>query len=90
MRGDRPQFAAALTALRPGDTLLFWKSDRWGRSAAHMLTVVNALRERGVTVMSLTENFDLATKEGRFVFTFAGWLLAAVVAAGLTGVFKRD
>jgi hypothetical protein len=25
-----------------------------------------------------------------FGFTFAGWLLAAVVVAGLTGVFKRD
>jgi hypothetical protein len=25
-----------------------------------------------------------------FGFTFAGWLLAAVVIAGLTGVFKRD
>ncbi len=25
-----------------------------------------------------------------FGFIFAGWLLAAVVAVGLTGVFKRD
>jgi hypothetical protein len=25
-----------------------------------------------------------------FGFTFAGWLLAAVVVAGLSGVFKRD
>jgi hypothetical protein len=25
-----------------------------------------------------------------FGFTFAGWLLAAIVVAGLTGVFKRD
>jgi DNA invertase Pin-like site-specific DNA recombinase len=68
LRGNRPEFAAALAVLRPGDTLKFWKSDRWGRSAAHVLTVVTELRERGVKVVSLTENFDLDTKEGRFMF----------------------
>ncbi len=47
---------------------MFWKSDRWGRSAAHVLTTINELRDRGVTVKSLTENFDLDTKEGRFMF----------------------
>jgi hypothetical protein len=25
-----------------------------------------------------------------FEFTFAGWLLAAIVVAGLAGAFKRD
>ena len=65
---ERPEFTAALAALRGGDTLVFWKSDRWGRSAAHVLGTVGELRDRGVTVRSLTENFDLATKEGRFMF----------------------
>jgi DNA invertase Pin-like site-specific DNA recombinase len=65
---ERPEFAAALAALEAGDTLVFWKSDRWGRSAAHVLTIIGELRDRGVTVRSLTENFDLATKEGRFMF----------------------
>jgi DNA invertase Pin-like site-specific DNA recombinase len=64
----RPEFTRALAALRPGDTLVFWKSDRWGRSAAHVLTTIGELRGRGVTVKSLTENFDLDTKEGRFMF----------------------
>ena len=64
----RPEFTRALAALQPGDTLVFWKSDRWGRSAAHVLTTVGELRGRGVTVKSLTENFDLDTKEGRFMF----------------------
>ena len=64
----RPEFTRALAALRPGDTLVFWKSDRWGRSAAHVLITIGELRGRGVTVKSLTENFDLDTKEGRFMF----------------------
>jgi DNA invertase Pin-like site-specific DNA recombinase len=65
---ERPEFTNALVGLSVGDTLLFWKSDRWGRTAAHVLSVVAALRERGVTVKSLTESFDLDTKEGRFMF----------------------
>lgn len=55
-------------ALQAGDTQVFWKSDRWGRSAAHVLTTISELGDRGVTVESLTENFDLDTKEGRFMF----------------------
>src|SRR6516165_11797865 len=54
--------------LQAGDTLVFWKSDRWGCSAAHVLTTIGELRDHGVTVKSLTENFDLDTKEGRFMF----------------------
>jgi len=65
---QRPEFTAALSALQLGDTLVFWKSDRWGRSAAHVLTTIGELRDRGVKVKSLTENFDLDTKEGRFMF----------------------
>src|SRR6266567_1710770 len=60
---QRPEFTRALATLQDGDTLVFWKSDRWGRSAAHVLTTVGELRGRGVTVKSLTENFDLDTKK---------------------------
>ena len=51
---QRPEFSRALVALQAGDTLVFWKSDRWGRSAAHVLTTVGELRDRGVRVKSLT------------------------------------
>ncbi|TMR90653.1 recombinase family protein [Nonomuraea basaltis] len=64
----RPAWETLLTLPQAGDTLKFWKSDRWGRSAGHVLTTVNELRDRGITVVSLTENFDLSTKEGRFMF----------------------
>jgi DNA invertase Pin-like site-specific DNA recombinase len=55
----RPAWQELLPLPQPGDTLKFWKSDRWGRSAADVLATVNELRDRGVTVVSLTENFDL-------------------------------
>jgi DNA invertase Pin-like site-specific DNA recombinase len=38
-----------------------------------VLTVVTELRERGVRVKSLTENFDLDTKEGRLVSCSRSW-----------------
>ena len=65
---DRPEWQKCIAELQAGDTFVCWKSDRFGRSAAHVLTVIKELRERGVTVISLTENFDLGTKEGRFMF----------------------
>jgi len=64
----RPAWQELLPLPQPGDTLKFWKSDRWGRSAADVLATVTELRDRAVTVVSLTENFDLATKEGRLMF----------------------
>ncbi|WP_433235153.1 recombinase family protein [Streptosporangium sp. CA-135522] len=64
----RPAWEALMARPKVGDTLKFWKSDRWGRSAGHVLAMVNELRDRGITVVSLTENFDLGTKEGRFMF----------------------
>lgn len=48
---QRPEFTRALATLQAGDTLVFWKSDRWGRSAAHVLTTVGELRHRGVTII---------------------------------------
>ncbi|MEU7864905.1 recombinase family protein [Nonomuraea sp. NPDC049141] len=65
---SRPEWARLLSSVAAGDTVKFWKSDRWGRSAAHVLTTVNELRGGGVRIVSLTENFDLETKEGRFMF----------------------
>jgi DNA invertase Pin-like site-specific DNA recombinase len=64
----RPVWEELLALPQAGDTVKFWKSDRWGRSAAHVLTTVNELRDRAIKVVSLTENFDLDTKEGRFMF----------------------
>ena len=39
----RPQFTRPLATLRPGDALVLWKSDRWGRSAARVLTTVGGV-----------------------------------------------
>ncbi|MFL0159522.1 recombinase family protein [Mycobacteroides chelonae] len=73
-RNDRPQLAAALAALEPGDTLTVWKLDRLGRDALQMLSTIKDLRDRDIVVRSLTDGLDSSTECGRMVMT----ILAAV------------
>jgi DNA invertase Pin-like site-specific DNA recombinase len=73
---DRPQLAACLKALRPGDTLLVWKLDRLGRDLRHLVNVVHDLTERGIGLKVLTGQgapIDTTTASGKLVFgIFAG------------------
>ena len=57
-RDDRPQLAAVLKQLLPGDTLVVWRLDRLGRSLRHLIDTVTALDERGVGFRSLQESID--------------------------------
>ena len=65
---ERPGLELALTALRPGDTLVVWKLDRLGRSIKHLIEVVNSLREQDVAFQSVTEGIDTSTNGGRYVY----------------------
>ncbi len=73
-REDRPELAAALDSLRPGDTLVVWRLDRLGRSLPHLIDTVTGLRERGVGFRSVTEAIDTTTAGGRLVFHLFGAL----------------
>jgi len=73
-REDRPELAAALDSLRPGDTLVVWRLDRLGRSLPHLIDTVTGLRERGVGFWSVTEAVDTTTAGGRLVFHLFGAL----------------
>lgn len=66
-RNDRPQLAAALAELEPGDTLTVWKLDRLGRDALQMLATIKDLNDRGIVVRSLTDGLDSSTDCGRMV-----------------------
>ena len=65
---ERPQFAAALESLCPGDTLVIWKMDRAFRSLIHALNLLEELELRGVEFQSLTDDINTATAMGRFVY----------------------
>ena len=70
---DRPQLQAMLAYLREGDTLYVESFSRFTRSARDFLNIVNTLNEKGVSFVSLKENIDTTTPNGKFMLTvFAG------------------
>lgn len=71
---DRPGLARVLKELAEGDTLVVWKIDRLGRSLQHLIQIVDELGRRGVHFVSLTNNIDTTTPQGRFVFHLMGAL----------------
>lgn len=66
---ERPQLAACLDRLEPGDTLVVWKLDRLGRNTRHVLEVVDQLHERGIGFRSLTEGITTEGPMGRAMLT---------------------
>ncbi|WP_313885807.1 recombinase family protein [Fodinicola feengrottensis] len=71
---DRPELAAVLDYLRPGDTLKVWKLDRLGRSLPHLIQIITDLDARDIEFVSLTEGFDTRTAMGRLIFQIMGGL----------------
>lgn len=71
---DRPELAAVMDTLRPGDTLVVWRLDRLGRSLAHLIETVDALEKRGVAFKSLNDPIDTTTSSGKLIFQIFGAL----------------
>ena len=67
----RPGLEACLKALRADDTLCIWKLDRLGRNLRHLVTLVDALQERGVGLRVLAGHgaaVDTTRADGRLIF----------------------
>jgi len=62
---SRPELDTCLEHLREGDTLVVWRLDRFGRSLKDLVAKIEALDERGVEFVSLTEGIDTTTAQGR-------------------------
>ena len=64
----------ALDFLQNGDTLVVWKLDRLGRSLAHLINIINSLKEKGIGFVSITEGMDTSTASGELFFHIFGAL----------------
>lgn len=73
-KSDRPQLAAALDYLRPGDALVVWKLDRLARSIRQLIDTIDALDGAGCGFRSLTEAIDTTSPTGKLVFHIFGAL----------------
>lgn len=67
-KAQREQLAAMLDQLRDGDVVTVTKYDRLSRSLQDLLTIVEAIREKGAGFRSLAEDIDTTTPAGRLVF----------------------
>jgi DNA invertase Pin-like site-specific DNA recombinase len=70
-KAERKGLTEALAYLRPRDTFVVWKLDRAGRSLTHLIEL---LKERGIEFISLTEQINTTTPEGKLIFHLMGAL----------------
>lgn len=71
---NRPEFKKMLEYTREGDTLYIESISRLARSTKDLLSIVEQLQQKNVELVSLKENIDTSTPQGRFVLTVFGAL----------------
>ncbi|MCY4555656.1 MAG: recombinase family protein [Chloroflexi bacterium] len=71
-RFERPGLAEFIDHARPGDRLCVTRLDRLGRSLRELLETVDALKARGIHLVSLEERLDTSSAAGELVFHVFG------------------
>ena len=67
---NRPQLQACLGYLRLGDTLYVSEYSRLARNTFDLLKIVNELKGKGIRLVSLKENLDTTTPQGKLFLVF--------------------
>ena len=65
---NRRQLSYLLRAAHPGDTVVVWKLDRFGRTLKGIIETVEWLVKEQVNLVSITEKIDTASAMGRVFF----------------------
>ena len=71
---DREQLKALLNYCRKGDTVITESISRIARNTKDLLSIVDTLKLKGVEFISLKENIDTTTPQGKFMLTVFGAL----------------
>ena len=71
-RFERPGLAELIDHARPGDRLCVTGLDRLGRSLRELLETVDALKARGIHLVSLEERLDTSSAAGELAFHVFG------------------
>jgi DNA invertase Pin-like site-specific DNA recombinase len=71
---NRPQFERLLGDMRTGkvNCVLVYKLDRIGRSLQHLISLFAEFKNRGVEFVSLTQQIDTQTPEGKMFWQLLG------------------
>lgn len=68
----RPQLQAMLDYMREGDTIIINDFSRLARSTKDLLELVELMQEKNVNLISLKENIDTSTPQGKLMLTMLG------------------
>ncbi len=71
---NRPELHRMLDYIREGDVLYIESISRLARSTKDLLSLVQTLQDKHVDLVSLKENIDTTTPQGRFILTIFGAL----------------
>ena len=69
---DRPELKKMLDYLREGDTLYIESIFRLARSIKDLIYIIQKLEDKKIALVSLKENIDTSTPQGRFMLTIFG------------------
>lgn len=93
---NRKEFNRLLNILVPGDVLVVWKVDRLGRSATDICSVIDKLKSKNISIISLTEGINTNSLMGEIFCKFAGVFAELEIAnrsertrAGIQAARKR-
>jgi len=67
---NRPQLQACLDYLRDGDTLYITEYSRLARNTLDLLKITDELKGRNIRLISLKENLDTDTPQGKLFLVF--------------------
>ena len=68
-RDGRPELKAMMDFVRAGDTVIVESISRFARSTHDLLALVEQLKEKGVEFISMKEQMDTTTPNGKFMLT---------------------
>lgn len=71
---NRPQLKKMIEYVREGDILYIESISRLARSTHDLLAIVQQLQGKNVEIVSLKENIDTTTPQGKFILTVFGAL----------------
>ncbi|MDV2581680.1 recombinase family protein [Alkalibacillus haloalkaliphilus] len=71
---ERPELEEMLGFVREGDVVVIESISRLARNTKDFLEIINELTEKEVEVVSLKENINTSTVQGRFICTIFGAL----------------